>query len=725
MGVMMICLNVSLNAQNVADSLFSMQWKSKQSVFEQIKKDNISIVTPPKGEKCKSVKQHKSILQALDSIVTAETKEVFLYNNKGEHAGTETYQKDMIGTWKGSSKTEYEYDENGYQTKITTYQRSGSQWVEYIKIMYLFDNDGNKLSEERYLWQSNQWTPFSAKSEYSYDINGNITESINYVPNGMQWEASVKVTMAYDFWGQELLYEQYQWTSDAWQGVLKRESSYSGYADGTIDSCYTCIFFNWNGSDWQKNYKTEFTFTPKKEPRDYILSYWIDNQWVINYKESRIYDENSFWIEYLELAAIDATQNQWDTLEKVVMQHAADGLDTLTIVYEDDGDGLVPEERGHHYYNDKGLKIKVIFEHWENDEWVFSTQRLMEYDSNGVQISLEYYQWDGTQWLITSKRIEDYDSNNNLIYLELYTASGGQLVGSTKYTRIYNADKKPILLINYQWINQQWQPKDSTIFDYDPNLIEILNESYIWNGTQWEKKLKKITTQTNDLADEILTPNTYKYFYKTLSSNQLQLDTLLSDWSLFDSTVYYYSTYSLTKTVSVVTLAADNISYTSAVLNGKVDAGDYALSEVGFAYKALSDSDYTFVNAPLATNFSFLLNNLQEGMKYRYKAFAINVLDDTIYGKILTFTLPQQPSNILNTEQNKIQLYPNPATSQLKIKNVQLKDVENVEIIDILGRVQQSTSVNQQSEIIIDVSHLAKGIYFIKIGNWIEKFLVN
>jgi hypothetical protein len=77
------------------------------------------------------------------------------------------------------------------------------------------------------------------------------------------------------------------------------------------------------------------------------------------------------------------------------------------------------------------------------------------------------------------------------------------------------------------------------------------------------------------------------------------------------------------------------------------------------------------------------------------------------------------------SKENAIQLYPNPTSSQLKIKNYQLKDGENVEIIDVLGRVQQLPIINQQSEIIIDVSHLAKGMYFVRIGNWRGKFVVN
>ncbi|MDR1792542.1 MAG: M4 family metallopeptidase [Bacteroidales bacterium] len=74
---------------------------------------------------------------------------------------------------------------------------------------------------------------------------------------------------------------------------------------------------------------------------------------------------------------------------------------------------------------------------------------------------------------------------------------------------------------------------------------------------------------------------------------------------------------------------------------------------------------------------------------------------------------------------NQLQIYPIPASSELKIKNYQLKDGETVEIVDVLGRVQQTSIINQQSEIIIDVSHLAKGMYFVRIGNWRGKFVVN
>ena len=74
-----------------------------------------------------------------------------------------------------------------------------------------------------------------------------------------------------------------------------------------------------------------------------------------------------------------------------------------------------------------------------------------------------------------------------------------------------------------------------------------------------------------------------------------------------------------------------------------------------------------------------------------------------------------------------ISVYPNPAINQLTINNEQLI-TGNIEIYDIVGKLLQSnpefsSGVNLQSEITIDVSHLANGLYFLKIDNKVVKFM--
>ena len=72
----------------------------------------------------------------------------------------------------------------------------------------------------------------------------------------------------------------------------------------------------------------------------------------------------------------------------------------------------------------------------------------------------------------------------------------------------------------------------------------------------------------------------------------------------------------------------------------------------------------------------------------------------------------------------QLKIYPNPNTGQLTIvmNNEQLT-MNNVEIYSVVGQLLQSKIVNQQSKIEIDVSHLAKGVYFLKVGNQVVRFV--
>jgi hypothetical protein len=73
--------------------------------------------------------------------------------------------------------------------------------------------------------------------------------------------------------------------------------------------------------------------------------------------------------------------------------------------------------------------------------------------------------------------------------------------------------------------------------------------------------------------------------------------------------------------------------------------------------------------------------------------------------------------NIEEIVSDNFTIYPNPTKGQLSIRNYQL-GITNVEIYDVAGRyVQQFPIPNSQLFIDIDISHLAKGVYYLKIGN--------
>jgi hypothetical protein len=67
------------------------------------------------------------------------------------------------------------------------------------------------------------------------------------------------------------------------------------------------------------------------------------------------------------------------------------------------------------------------------------------------------------------------------------------------------------------------------------------------------------------------------------------------------------------------------------------------------------------------------------------------------------------------TEKNNIQIYPNPTSGKIVVES-EKSNVESIEIFDIVGR-KLSTFNFQLSTNEIDISHLAAGIYFMKVDS--------
>ena len=87
---------------------------------------------------------------------------------------------------------------------------------------------------------------------------------------------------------------------------------------------------------------------------------------------------------------------------------------------------------------------------------------------------------------------------------------------------------------------------------------------------------------------------------------------------------------------TVSTLAATEVTMTSATLNGTVVAGTETITAQGFEYKEATAATFTTVSAE-ATSFTATINNLTANTSYVYKSFATTA-SGTVYGSEMTFT---------------------------------------------------------------------------------------
>jgi len=81
---------------------------------------------------------------------------------------------------------------------------------------------------------------------------------------------------------------------------------------------------------------------------------------------------------------------------------------------------------------------------------------------------------------------------------------------------------------------------------------------------------------------------------------------------------------------------------------------------------------------------------------------------------------------------SSLRIYPNPTNSQLRIENYEL-EMGDIEIYDVVGRKAPLSppeggklpSFGGAGGGVIDISHLANGLYFLKIGNTTVKVIKN
>ena len=188
-----------------------------------------------------------------------------------------------------------------------------------------------------------------------------------------------------------------------------------------------------------------------------------------------------------------------------------------------------------------------------------------------------------------------------------------------------------------------------------------------------------------------------------------------NDHSLWVSTTFTTDTTVVLTDPTVTTLAATNISQTSATLLAVIiNPDNVPITATGFQWKATNGGSYTPVAGTVTgSSFSADLTGLTANTAYTFRAF-ITYNGTTVYGDEMSFTTEADSTGIESRLANSVTLYPNPANEYVEIRVDGDVNVTAMEVYDVYGKlvcVPDATSAQTR----INVSGLSAGTYFVRV----------
>ena len=216
-------------------------------------------------------------------------------------------------------------------------------------------------------------------------------------------------------------------------------------------------------------------------------------------------------------------------------------------------------------------------------------------------------------------------------------------------------------------------------------------------------------------------------------TTQLDIQTIMNaDWQLQEMSPCINAG---TPSAQLLGLSPFDIYGNQRIMGGRIDIGaaEYVFAPLLIAATAgnngtISPNGDVLVEYGASQTFTFSANSGYEidsvYIDDVYNAAAVTAGEYTFPNVTenhkIYVTFAQTESSVNLIEATKITIYPNPTNYELTITNY---EGSSVEVCDITGKVVMNCQLSINNS--INVSALSQGIYFLKVGNSIKKFVKN
>ena len=167
---------------------------------------------------------------------------------------------------------------------------------------------------------------------------------------------------------------------------------------------------------------------------------------------------------------------------------------------------------------------------------------------------------------------------------------------------------------------------------------------------------------------------------------------------------------------TVLTIAASDVTQTSAILNATINNPDnVTITDKGFEWKLTNGGTYTLI-AGTGTDATFTasLTDLAANTEYTFKAF-ITYEGGTVYGDEMSFSTLVDAINDV-TLASSINLMPNPADNYIDLTINNNVDVKEAIVYNTFGQMIQKVELTD-NHARIDLSGMAAGMYFVRVNS--------
>ncbi len=412
------------------------------------------------------------------------------------------------------------------------------------------------------------------------------------------------------------------------------------------------------------------------------LEYWQNGQWNYDHRILQSYDNGNMVKSETEVWDNGEWVNRWRS------EYSYDDESKLifSVVYKWVDVEWHKQQRDSYEYDENGSETKWVLEYWENDKWVMEYRNTYKYDNRGNEIEYieENKDLDG-RMRYYKKYEKTFNENNKLEESILYVYAASSWTKMFRFSNQYDENGNQIEFLFQKIDGRGWGNYQKYLFTHDSKGNALTDIAQVWIDDEW----------INDVR--------YDYTY---DSNNKITTSLLNEWSgnewqeiVLDS-FNYNSSISLTyHSRYVFPEPGDQDMWLyreiyTADDDGNIISGYYQIYE-----------DETWKNAEGV--LEIISRDLEVGSFRGYDKNGIHRIE--ISYKEVDVRTDTDEIPIKNT----FTLYPNPAYDYTIVEFGE-EVIGSVELYDIQGRRVNYLLMNNRRDVVIPLSSLQAGIYFLK-----------